>query len=124
MEGRLLDLIQEARVEVRRVSRVTLTSAERAEQNRAAQMRAMDDFAYETFRPHLLLPLKSEVVWTGSEAATQFKVDGRVFQLRKAGDGYRLVLIGEPNDCELLRLDKSDAQFANRVLVAIGDCVR
>ena len=68
-----------------------------------------------------MLPLKFNVIWSEKGATGQMKVDDYTFNLHKDRESYRLFLIEEHGERELSQLDGSDPNFANRVLVAIGD---
>ena len=117
----LQQLIQEARRELRRASGLPWTPQEIEEERRRTEMEAMDMFTFRTFRMRLMDALVSKTVWTEEGAAAEFKAEGRIYRLRKRGSRYVLFAVNDAREIELISLDSSDEQFANRVLVAIGD---
>jgi hypothetical protein len=121
MNEDLQKLITEARRELRRASGISLSPEENEEERRKAEIEEFDRFAYRTFGYRLMLPLKFHVVWNEKGAIGQMSVNGHIFNLRKHGENYHLLLIGEHGERELSQLEGSDPNFANRVLVAIGD---
>jgi hypothetical protein len=123
MSPELRELIQEARRGLRKASGLPMSPEDLAEERRKAEIDELEKFIYTTFRPRLMLPLKAKVVWSGSDAAAQLTVDSATFHLRKNKNDYALLAIEENGQRELTRIEGSDPQFANRVLVAIGDAL-
>jgi len=121
MNEELQKLVGEARRELRRASGTPLTPEESDEERRTAEIEEFDRFAYRTFGYRRMLPLKFNVIWSEKGATGQMKVDDYTFNLHKDRESYRLFLIEEHGERELSQLDGSDPNFANRVLVAIGD---
>jgi hypothetical protein len=122
MKPELRALIEQARRELRRTSGLSLSPEEQAEERRLTEIDELEKFLYNTFRPRLMFPLKAKVVWSQGGAAGQLTVDGATFHLRKEDENcYGLFVIEEQEERELIKTESSDPQFANRVLVAIGD---
>jgi hypothetical protein len=119
MDQQLKDLIETAKEELRKKSGVPLTDHEKTDDRRLAESETAFEWLWKTFTPELMFPLDATVVWQDNEAVSQFTVDGRVFDLLKDAESYRLVLDGET----LITLKADDPDLANKVLVAIGGVV-
>jgi hypothetical protein len=118
MDQALTDLIADAKRELRKRSGESTSDDQEAER-RLAAIEAVEDWMFKTFRPHVLLALGAEVVWTGTEPLLQFTVDEQVFTLPKDGESYRLVQDGKT----LTTIQADDQDFVSRVLVAVGGVV-
>lgn len=121
MSQNIRELIREARSEMRRASGLPLTAEEQSEESRRTLMNEMNKFIVESLGFRLMFPLKSDVIWTNKGAAAQLTVEGRIFHIRKDGDQYGLFSIEEHQEQEIVKMEGSDPQFANRVLIAIGE---
>lgn len=121
MNEELQKLVREAKRELRRASGTPLTPEESDEERRTVEIEEFDRFAYRTFGYRRMLPLKFNVIWDEKGVIGQMNADGKIFNLRRDGEDFRLFLVETCGERELSRLEGSDPNFANRVLVAIDD---
>ncbi len=123
MDTQLQYLIEEARRTMRTAAGQPLSPEDIEQVRREAEVKKLEDFVVATLGFRILLPLKATWSWTDKGAAARFKVNDRVFQLRRDGGGkqYSLFAMLESGERELIRLSASDPLFASRILVAMGD---
>jgi hypothetical protein len=124
MKQELIELIHNARRELRVDSGLPLTAEEQAEEDRKKQLDELMIFASRTFPPGLVFLLDQSTVWTAKGPAEEFVLEGHVFHLRKQEENvYVLFEINGPEEQEVFRASGKDSQFGNRVLVAMADRV-
>ena len=121
MHQDIIELIAEARRELRRASGLPLSTEEQAEENQRREMDEMSTFIFDKFRVRRLAPFKATTVWAGHGAAAEFSTPGKKFLLRKTGHVFRLSAMEGDGEREVAAIEPSDPQFVNKVLVAIGD---
>jgi len=121
MNPELRELMEQAQRELKRTSGVSLSPEEQAEERRLVEIDELNKFLFDSLRPRLMFPLNAKVVWSQGGAAGQLTVDGATFHLRKDKNWYRLLVVEERKERELIKIESSDPHFANRVLVAISD---
>jgi hypothetical protein len=133
MRQMLIDRIELARRELKKVSGTPLTPEELEQQRREEAVATLEDFAYR-LGMDCRMALYTQAVWVRG-AAIEIRVSSSVqertpetnFYLRPCGaDEFQLfkeVPNGEPSELLLATAQRKDPQFANRVLVVIGDAM-
>ena len=70
-----------------------------------------------------LVSLQMEICWIAGGPVAILQAEDTIFHLRKSGKNgsYLLSTIEAESEREVCRIEASDPQFANRILVAIGE---
>jgi hypothetical protein len=120
MTDSLVEAVEQARRDLRWATG-GMTEEEKEEQRRTTEVKEMKLFVSSTFgllREHALFYPK--VIWHDNQAAVEFKIQGQVFRLCPSGEDLRL----QGSDGKALTaIQKTDPNFASRVIVALGDAL-
>jgi hypothetical protein len=124
MNEELHELIRDARKDLRKASGIPLSLEEQAEELRKAALAELEKFMLRRLGFGVVMSLHAHVIWTEKGPAVTLDAEGHIFHVRKATDNESyLFFIEGKGEREIARIDASDANFASRVLVAIGDAV-
>lgn len=123
MTPKVAELISIARRELRRASGVPLTASEIDQDRREKELSELQIFVYSKFSALASYALNEKLTWHDGQAVVEFTVDERKFRLRPVDNEFQFFAVTDPGEIQLLHLKRDDSQFANRILVAIGDCV-
>jgi hypothetical protein len=123
MGTRLQEIISDARRELRKASGLALTPEQQLEERQKVELWAMNKFLANKFDIHQRLELNLTAAIAGDQSVVAtFLVEDRHFRLvRNSNKECNLLLIDSAGDRELTHLSEDDPQFANKILVAIGD---
>ena len=83
--------------------------------------RNLEKFRYDTLRIAIMIPLRAKVTSHEGKVIAEFVVDESKFHLHPEGQEFQLFVVREKQEKNLIRLERNDPQFTNRLLVAIGD---
>jgi hypothetical protein len=120
MTPELRDLMDKARRELRQSSGQPLSPEDQAEERRLAETEEMQKFLMNTLGLRVMFPLRANAIWSQGSAAGQLSADGMTFYLRKGTENWYGLFV-EDDIRALIKIEASDPQFGNRVLVAISD---
>lgn len=123
MDRKLQEMIAQARRDLKRAAGLPLSPEEQLEERRKAELWQMNRFLTSKFdiSQRLELGLKSDISSEGVVVGA-FHVGGKDFHLvRKANKECALLLVDAAGNHQLASPPEDDPQFANKILVAIGD---
>jgi len=125
MGTKLQDIIGDARRELRKASGLALTPEQQLEERQKAELWAMNKFLANKFDILQRLELNVTAAITSDQSvAAMFLAEEKHFRLvRNSNKECALSLVDSAGGRELIRLPENDPQFANKILVAIGDAL-
>ncbi len=122
MKPELEELIRVARKELRKSSGLPLTAEEEAEEEHKAAIHGLEKFLRRRLGVAAVFRLCMEVTWTPGGAVASLDTGDNIFKLRRADDeSYLLCIVEGEAQRQVVRIEASDSQFENRLLVAIAD---
>jgi len=125
MSTKLQEIISDARRELRRASGLALTPEQELEERQKVEIWAMNKFLVDKFGIHQRLELNLKAAIASDQSVVgMFYAEDKEFRLtRNSNKECTFSLLDSAGDRELVQLAEDDPQFANRILVAIGDAL-
>ena len=123
MNPNLTRLIKMAR---HRLEGVPLDKDDQLEQEHAKAVNAFNDRLAELMNFSLRVELffGAKWFWGTGGPSVQFEVDGNCFLLIKDNESYQLYVHADGRNKLLITLSDDDKQFADRLLIALGDTLQ